>query len=742
MSVHVASLFSMKQKFSDLRQKFKKSESIRSNLIDALDSQDSLKERVKQNASALEKFKLLLELEKLPIDKLREASSTTIKIEYLKRSGFENMRQVYEAPVSRLAAVNGVSPEVAREIVSTSKKMYEAIRETLTLRIDSELSISEEEDLVRTLDELDNLNQVLKPIAPELSRLIPLLDDVHQYAAVTTHRIRWWFHHREGKEKATAAVDLALYSMGLPGGAIAISAVDAAVRQLKKPPLATSSVREIFEGRSGDLYALLEEVQDRPRSNKHLSHFSQDLINEIEGTEFDSSRINATMRKYQIFGTKFALTQKRVILGDEMGLGKTMQALGVLVEREKRGASRFLIVVPASVIINWTREVLDRTSLTPLKIHGDGSRAALEHWVSTSGLAITTFDTLKSFNLSDEEIEKIDLDTLIVDEAHFAKNLGTGRSREIRRWTARSEYVIFLTGTPMENRVSEFLGLVGVINPDIASQLDSAILAAGPEPFKAAVAPVYLRRNVAEVLKELPELIEKDELCDWTGVSKDFYEQAVRTGNFMAMRRAAFVPMEGFRPSKIERLIELVDEAHQAGQKVIVYSFFRSVISYVARELGDKALEPITGDLSPKKRQQLVDVFTDSKLPKVLIGQIQAAGTGLNIQSASVVILCEPQIKPTLETQAIARAHRMGQVRRVRVHRLIVENSVDSGMRIMLKRKTEEFDAYARESNLADGIKNPTEDTEESIARAVIRSEQERLGFGPSALGPQIPFDD
>ena len=143
----------MKQKFSDLRQKFKKSESIRSNLIDALDSQDSLKERVKQNASALEKFKLLLELEKLPIDKLREASSTTIKIEYLKRSGFENMRQVYEAPVSRLAAVNGVSPEVAREIVSTSKKMYEAIRETLTLRIDSELSISEEEDLVRTLED-------------------------------------------------------------------------------------------------------------------------------------------------------------------------------------------------------------------------------------------------------------------------------------------------------------------------------------------------------------------------------------------------------------------------------------------------------------------------------------------------------------------------------------------------------------------------------------------------------------
>jgi SNF2 family DNA or RNA helicase len=132
----------------------------------------------------------------------------------------------------------------------------------------------------------------------------------------------------------------------------------------------------------------------------------------------------------------------------------------------------------------------------------------------------------------------------------------------------------------------------------------------------------------------------------------------------------------------------------------------------------------------------LVDSFTNSKIPKVLIGQIQAAGTGLNIQSASVVILCEPQIKPTLETQAIARAHRMGQVRKVRVHRLIVENSIDSGMRIMLQRKTEEFDSYARESVLADGIKNPGEENEESIAKEIIRSEQERLGLKPSEPGP------
>ena len=91
---------------------------------------------------------------------------------------------------------------------------------------------------------------------------------------------------------------------------------------------------------SGELYALLEEVQDRPRSKDEFKHFSQELIDLIEAQEFDTSLVKATMRKYQIFGTKFALTQKRVILGDEMGLGKTLQALGVLTQRAKSGAGR------------------------------------------------------------------------------------------------------------------------------------------------------------------------------------------------------------------------------------------------------------------------------------------------------------------------------------------------------------------------------------------------------------------
>jgi SNF2 family DNA or RNA helicase len=113
----------------------------------------------------------------------------------------------------------------------------------------------------------------------------------------------------------------------------------------------------------------------------------------------------------------------------------------------------------------------------------------------------------------------------------------------------------------------------------------------------------------------------------------------------------------------------------------------------------------------------------------VLVGQIQAAGTGLNIQAASVVILCEPQIKPSLEVQAIARAHRMGQVRKVQVHRLILPESVDEQMLVMLARKQSEFDDYARDSDLANQASGAKDPSEESMAKVIVMEERKRLGI-------------
>jgi SNF2 family DNA or RNA helicase len=197
----------------------------------------------------------------------------------------------------------------------------------------------------------------------------------------------------------------------------------------------------------------------------------------------------------------------------------------------------------------------------------------------------------------------------------------------------------------------------------------------------------------------------------------------------MAMRRAAFSAQPGMVPSKLERLLELVDESFESGQKVIVYSYFRSVIEQIMYSLGERAIGPITGSVSSSARQNIVDQLQSSPTPLALVGQIQAAGTGLNIQAASVVIICEPQIKPSLEVQAIARAHRMGQVRKVQVHRLILPESVDEQMLAMLARKQSEFDNYARDSDLANSVSDAKGISEESIAKVIVMDERKRLGI-------------
>jgi SNF2 family DNA or RNA helicase len=112
-----------------------------------------------------------------------------------------------------------------------------------------------------------------------------------------------------------------------------------------------------------------------------------------------------------------------------------------------------------------------------------------------------------------------------------------------------------------------------------------------------------------------------------------------------------------------------------------------------------------------------------------LVGQIQAAGTGLNIQAASVIILCEPQIKPSLEVQAIARAHRMGQVKSVKVHRLLIPEGIDELMQAMLAKKQNEFNVYARESDLANESSNAKDKSEEALAKVFVLEERKRLSI-------------
>ena len=716
--------------FKEIKEQVLAAQKIADELSKVAELDQSLVIETKKSISKAKESQVLQKLAQLPIENMRDATDKTVRVETLRKFGITSVSAVYLANQSQLERISGISAESAIELKYIADQMFAAVSESITygLKIDSLTA-----DDLGLLEKVQDLEAVRSQLRGNQAKLQPIADGIKQSINSTKplkSRFRWVLAGKAKRNKALNAISEIAFYMGDPTTMVLSQLAKQAFDKFEEAQQ-TEAFKD-FKNRASDYYAVLEDVGgSKPKIG--ALHLDAQLIESIENQPLDTILLKATLRKYQVFGSKFALTQSRVILGDEMGLGKTMQALAVLTQRQALGGKHFLVVCPASVLVNWQREIQTRSDLTAIKIHGEDQKNYLQLWRNQGGIALTTFDTLKSFDITDEQIAELKLDTLIVDEAHYVKNLGTGRSKTIMRWLSRTPRVLFMTGTPLENRVNEFINLAYLLDQKFASNLNKAALSAGAEAFRREVAPIYLRRNSIEVLAELPELSEINEYCTWEGANYPFYESAVIAGNFMAMRRAAMLPyLSGQVPNKMLRLLELVDEAFENNQKVIIFSYFREVLDYIYHSLGDKAVGPITGSVSSTTRQEMVDAFTKSEKPLALVGQIQAAGTGLNIQAASVVILCEPQIKPSLEVQAIARAHRMGQVNNVRVHRLLVPDSVDDQMVTMLAIKTAEFDSYARISHLADSATTAKNNTDDAIAtsieNSIIEMERKRIG--------------
>ena len=193
----------------------------------------------------------------------------------------------------------------------------------------------------------------------------------------------------------------------------------------------------------------------------------------------------------------------------------------------------------------------------------------------------------------------------------------------------------------------------------------------------------------------------------------------------MAMRQVSWDIAEIQKSSKALRLLDICERAKNEDRKVIVFSYFLSTIEKVKKLLGEKCFGPINGAVAPNRRQAIIDDFSRAQNGSVLVAQIQAGGTGLNIQSASVVVICEPQIKPSIESQAIARAYRMGQARNVLVFRLLCENCVDERITEILENKQMLFDNFADVSVAGQESIQITE----KMSASIIESERKRLSI-------------
>lgn len=677
------------------------------------------------------------QLESIPLARLRETTEGRVRFKAIEAAGYTTVASVLDAGPARLYRISGVGEQSATQVVAAARQLEHALADGIQVRFDLDKKPKQQAALLKALLVCDVVEAAVAPVEAEASALVTRIDRLVARAGRTTSRLRMTFCRAKTRTAARAALGELHTFLQSPKTDSIRSRLEQVAREIKTAPNKSDKmVWGEFEKHAARFNGLLIKVGGRaPDENASQGFVPAELARAVHEHPLDTSLLTVSLRGYQAFGAKFALAQRKAILGDEMGLGKTIEALSAMCHLSANGEMHFLVVSPASVLINWIHETGRHTTLEAFRLHGPDRDLNVKLWARRGGIAVTTFDSLKT--LAKPAGVKIAL--LVVDEAHYVKNPDAQRTQAVNQWIRRADRTLFLTGTPMENRIEEFRILVHHIQPQVAARVDAVHGLIGAARFRSIVAPVYLRRNQVDVLQELPDKIENEEWVALEGEDFDAYRRAVASRNFMAMRQAAYAPGAATRSAKLLRLQEIVLESAENDRKMVVFSYFRGVLDSVAHELGDLALPPLTGSVSPVHRQKLVDEFSARRGPAVLVSQIEAGGVGLNIQAASVVILTEPQWKPSTESQAIARCHRMGQARTVHVHRLLAENSVDERMLEILSGKAALFDEYVRRSDLKDATPDAVDvsdidatkgaATQAENERRIIELERRRLGI-------------
>lgn len=671
-------------------------------------------------ARALER-KALDALKDVDLEELKK-SKAGIRVAALKDAGHSNLWELARLKDWELSAIDGIGDKQVEAIRNVITEFVNHMAQHVTIRLSAEPNEKgevENEALLLVIARLrrgDTLREEAGKIGEELKTFVA---DVQARIEIR-NGVHWLFSGKQAKEKTLQAANDLLEFQFSPFGEKANHYVKE-YRDILK--MGREEALEDFRQNGADYYALLEKcggsVLEKPLV---YSSIPAQLATAIDEIEIDLSCFKGHLRSYQLFGAKYILFERRVLLGDEMGLGKTVQAVAAMCDVHAREpGSLFLVICPASVLINWCREIKKFSTMETYLIHGTFTEDEFDRWCRYGGVAVTNFETMgKIVSRIDNHLR---LAMLVIDEAHYIKNPDAKRTKYVRALDNESDRILMMTGTPLENRVEEMCSLIDFVRPDMTAEIRrSAYMSQVPE-FREMLAPVYLRRQREQVLEELPPIEEKQEWCALTEGDRAAYVKSLQEKNFTAMRRVSFLQADLESSSKTMRLLELCRDAEEDGRKIIIYSFFRETIEKVRILLGEKCVGVITGSTEVSARQGIIDRLKDAKDGSVLICQTQAGGTGLNIQSASVVIFCEPQIKPSLTNQAIARVYRMGQVRNVLVYHLLCENTVDEAIVQILARKQEEFDAYADESSLGEAMDNLVD---KEWIRSLIEAESQK----------------
>ena len=665
-------------------------------------------------------------LKTIPIEEIN-ADKSGIRTGLLRDNGIGTVFDVLKTDMPALSAIYGIGTNMAARAKVIAQKIADDIRKNVKLRINLDNKTFEYTRIVQSVSGYLKTED-LTVQSGELGRKLPqdAQEELKRIQAANSS-IRWFFTRGSKKQEAIDAYNRLLGKMS------GINALPLYNEIKHAKNITEDEAWEDFSLHSVSFYNVLERlVPEHFSSGSDGYGLSDEIRGEVESTELDLTGLKCTLRGYQVWGVKYVLRQKRVLLGDEMGLGKTIQALAAMVAIRNAGGTHFLVICPASVIINWCREIESKSDLAVTKVHSTGKAEAFNNWLEKGGVAVTNYETLGSLKFPETGFS---ISMIVVDEAHYVKNAAAKRSKKVFDVCTYTDRVLFMTGTPIENNVSEMIRLLEFLQPAVADHAKSVSTTAYADYFKERISPVYYRRKRDDVLAELPELIQIQEWCDMTPEDEKQYVNDIIGGNVMEVRRVSFRNADYLNTSsKIARLREIADLAGEDGRKLIVFSFFLDTLEKVASIFAGRCIGVINGSVPPAGRQEIIDEFDKAPAGSVLAAQIQSGGTGLNIQTASVVVICEPQYKPSTEMQAISRAYRMGQTRNVIVHRLLCTNTIEERIMQILYAKQEEFNTFADESSAAKLDMEIDNNTINNIMADEIRRIREKYASGEEVL--------
>ena len=652
---------------------------------------DKYSKSISQNANVVLAKLSMDVLNKIPIEELNR-NKGHIRVKALRDSGYETLADIAAANVYNLSAVRGISQDTAYTIKKLAGNISSQALEDVKIRLSLDNRTKEISELVLSIAKYIRCKAPCEVCADILSSKEKEIKYAIEDMSPGTGDIKWFFTSKAKKERA----EQAYFKLKELWDSETINTARENLSLLNKIDETTvSQAWQDFSENPIKFNIVLEDVVPGVLSSQDAAYgLPEELAREIQEQVFFPDGLLCDLRPYQVMGVKYILHQEKVLLGDEMGLGKTVQAIATMVSLQNTGATHFMVVCPASVLTNWCREIREKSKLTVTKIHGYSKDRALNSWMKTGGVAVTTYETTSRFNFS----ENFTLSLLVVDEAHYIKNPQARRSASVTAVAERSERLLFMTGTALENNVDEMITLISLLQPQIANLVINKKSLASAPSFRRTIAPVYYRRKQEDVLSELPELNDTPVWCTLLPEEEEIYENTLIQRKRQEARRLSWQIENLDKSSKAIRMMEIIKEAEADGRKVIIFSFFLKTIEKIIDYLGDRCTNPINGSVSPERRQQIIDEFEKAPAGTVLPAQIQAGGTGLNIQAASVVILCEPQFKPSIENQAIARAYRMGQTRSVLVYRLLCANTIDELLTERLRAKQKLFDEFADRS--------------------------------------------